>query len=78
VLIEVETKIIFEHWIIVDNKGKELLKLLDEIASHGIIPGIATHEPIPTIKYAIDNLLNVKAFLIPFNANGAFIGNAKS
>ncbi|MFX1311288.1 MAG: hypothetical protein ACFFHD_01575 [Promethearchaeota archaeon] len=76
-LIEAEAKIIFVHGMIADNKGKELLKHLDEIASNGIIPGIATHEPIPTINYAINNLLNVKAFLIPFNAIGAFMGDAK-
>ncbi len=77
-LIKAEAKIIFVHGMIADNKGKELSRLLDDIVSHGIIPGIATHEPIPTIKYTIDKSLNVKAFLIPFNAVGVFMGNVKS
>jgi hypothetical protein len=76
-LIEVGAKLIFVHGMISDNKGKKLLKLLDMIDSHGAIPGIATHDPIPTIIYALENSLNVKAFLIPFNAAGEFMGNAK-
>lgn len=75
VLVEIGTKLIFVHGMVSDNKGRKLLNLLDEISSNGIIPGIATHEPIPTIKYCIENSLNVKAFLIPFNAYGSFMGD---
>ncbi|MFX1304650.1 MAG: hypothetical protein ACFE9X_14955 [Promethearchaeota archaeon] len=76
-LIEIGAKLIFVHGVISDNKGKELVRLLDEISGYGIIPGIATHDPIPTIKYSIENNLNVRVFLIPFNANGFLMGNAK-
>lgn len=77
VLVEVGAKLIFVHGMISDNRGGELLRLLDEISSNGIIPGVATHDPIPTLKYCIENSLNVRAFLIPFNANGVLMGNVK-
>ncbi len=77
ILIEKGAKIIFVHGMISDNKGTDLLRLLDEISGYGIISGIATHDPIPTIKYCIQNSLNVRVFLIPFNANGFLMGNAK-
>jgi hypothetical protein len=76
-LVDVGANLIFVHGIVSDNKGKRLLKLLDEISSRGIIPGIASHEPITTIKYSIENSLNVRAFLIPFNANGFLMGNVR-
>jgi hypothetical protein len=75
-LIEGGAKLIFVHGMISDNKGIDLVKILEDISSCGIIPGIATHDPIPTIKYCLDNSLNVKAFLIPFNANGFLMGDA--
>lgn len=74
-LIDVSAKLIFVHGMISDNKGKKLLKLIDELNSKGIMAGIATHDPVPTIKFAIEQNLKVKAFLIPFNANGVFMGN---
>ncbi|MEE9377967.1 MAG: hypothetical protein V3V33_08020 [Candidatus Lokiarchaeia archaeon] len=77
VLVEVGAKLIFVHGMISDNRGGKLLKLLDEISSTGIIPGVATHDPIPTLKYCIENSLNVRAFLIPFNANGVLMGNVE-
>jgi len=77
-LIEIGAKLIFVHGVISDNKGKELFRLLDEISGYGIIPGIATHDPIPTIRYSIENSLNVRVFLIPFNVNGFLMGNAKN
>ena len=77
VLIEIGAKLIFVHGMISDNKGINLLRLLDEISRYGVIPGIATHEPIPTIRYCIENSLNVRVFLIPFNANGFLMGNPK-
>lgn len=76
-LIKAEAKIIFVHGMIADKKGRELSNLLDDIVSQGIIPGIATHEPISTINYVIDKKLNVKVFLIPFNASGAFMGDLR-
>ncbi|MFX1366248.1 MAG: hypothetical protein ACFFCE_13320 [Promethearchaeota archaeon] len=77
VLIEVGAKIIFVHGMISDTRGRELLNLLDQISSNGIIPGVATHDPITTIQYCIEESINVKAFLIPFNANGMLMGNMK-
>ena len=74
-LMKVEAKIIFVHGMISDMKDRKLIHLLEEVKSRGAIPGIATHEPLSTINYAIDNSLNVRAFLIPFNALGEFMGN---
>ncbi|MFX1347612.1 MAG: hypothetical protein ACFE92_02990 [Promethearchaeota archaeon] len=76
-LIEKGAKLIFVHGIVSDNKGTNLIKLLDDISGYGIIPGVATHDPIPTIQYCIENSLNVKVFLIPFNVNGFLMGNPK-
>ncbi|NVM36022.1 MAG: hypothetical protein HWN81_10525 [Candidatus Lokiarchaeota archaeon] len=76
-LVEIGAKLIFVHGMISDNRGGILLRLLDEISSNGIIPGVATHDPIPTLKHCIENSLNVKVFLIPFNANGILMGNTK-
>jgi hypothetical protein len=76
-LIDLEAKIIYVHGSISDSKNERLSKLLDDISSQGIIPGIATHEPISTIQYAIKNNINVKSFLIPFNARGMLMGNKK-
>ncbi len=76
-LIENGAKIIFVHGMISDNKGRDMLALLDEISSNGIIPGIATHDPISTIKFCITISLKVRVFLIPFNSNGFLMGNVK-
>ena len=76
-LIKVGAKLIFVHGMISDNKGQKLLRLLDEINSYGVIPGIATHDPISTLRFCFENSLKVRAFLIPFNASGAFMGNKK-
>ena len=76
-LLKVGAKLIFVHGMISDMKGRKLIKLLEEIKSRGAIPGIATHDPLSTINYAIENSLNVRAFLIPFNARGEFMGNIK-
>lgn len=42
-LMEAGAKVIFVHGMIADLKGRKLLKLLDEVNSLGVIPGIATH-----------------------------------
>ena len=60
-----------------DLMGRELVNLLDDISSRGIIPGIATHDPVLILNYSIENSLNVRAFLIPFNASGDLMGNKK-
>ena len=73
-LIELETKIIYVHGSISDSKNDRLIKLLDEISSRGVIPGLATHNPISTIQFAIENNINVKSFLIPFNVKGMMMG----
>lgn len=76
-LIEIGAKLIFVHGMISDDRGKELISLLDEISEYGIIPGIATHDPLTTISYCLENSLNVRVFLIPFNATGFLMGNQK-
>ncbi len=74
-LINSGANLIFVHGMISDNRGVNLIKIIDEISSSGVIPGIATHNPIPTIKFCMKNSLNVKIFLIPFNAKGFLMGN---
>ena len=61
--------------MVADKVDEKLEKLIDEIESLGIIPGIAAHNPVSTLEYAFKNLPNVKAFLIPFNARGYLMGN---
>lgn len=77
ILVENGAKIIFVHGMVSDTKGSNLLRLIDDISGYGIIPGIATHNPIPTIQYCLEQSLNVRVFLIPFNANGFLMGDAK-
>ena len=74
-LIDIDAKIIFVHGAYSDRKDERLLKLLDDISSRGIIPGIATHNPLSTIDFIFENAPEVKVFLIPFNANGFMMGN---
>ena len=76
-LAKLDAKIIFAHGMVSDKKNERLEKLIDEIESMGIIPGIATHSPIPTLDYALEHIPSVKAFLIPFNARGMLMGNQK-
>jgi len=74
-LINAEAKIIFIFASISDSKGEKLIELLDDISSRGVIPGIATHNPVQTLEYIYANNLNVKAVLVPFNVNGIMMGN---
>ena len=76
-LIELEAKIIYVHGSISDSKNERLTKLLDEISSRGVIPGIATHNPIATIQFAIENNIKVRSFLIPFNIKGMMMGDQR-
>ena len=76
-LAELGAKIIFAHGMVADKKDGKLEKLIDEIESMGIIPGIAAHNPVSTLGYAFENLPQVKVFLIPFNARGYLMGNQK-
>ena len=76
-LAELGAKIIFAHGMVADKKDKKLEKLVDEIESMGIIPGIAAHNPVSTLEYAFEYLPNVKAFLIPFNSQGMLMGDQK-
>ncbi|TXT61699.1 MAG: hypothetical protein BAJALOKI3v1_750010 [Promethearchaeota archaeon] len=54
---------------------ERLINLVEEISSLGIIPGVALHNPVKTMKFIIENNLNVKAILVPFNVNGLYMGN---
>ncbi len=77
-LIDIEAKIIFVHGAYSDRKDETLLKLLKDISSRGVIPGIATHSPLSTINFMLENAPDVKSFLIPFNANGFMMRNKKT
>jgi hypothetical protein len=76
-LASLDAKIIFAHGMVSDKKDDKLVKLINEIESFGIIPGIAAHNPVSTLEYAFENLPSVKVFLIPFNAQGLFMGDQK-
>ena len=75
-LINLDAKIIFAHGMISDRQDNQLIDLIDEISSTGVIPGIALHNPVPTIKFAIEHTA-IKTFLVPFNFNGLYMGNQK-
>lgn len=77
-LVDVEAKIIFAHGMVADKMDERLHKLVEEIESLGVIPGIALHNPAPTLEYAIENLPQVKAFLTPLNANGLYMGDKEA
>lgn len=77
-LIDVDAKIIFVHGAYSDRKDETLLKLLKDISSRGVIPGVATHNPLSTIDYVFEKAPEVKAFLIPFNANGFMMRDKKA
>jgi putative N-acetylmannosamine-6-phosphate epimerase len=74
-LIDIDAKIIFVHGAYSDRKDEKLIKLLEDISSRGIIPGVATHNPLSTIDYIFENASEVKVFLIPFNVNGFMMGH---
>ncbi len=76
-LANLDAKLIFAHGMISDKKDDKLIKLLDDIKSRRIIPGIAAHNPVSTLEYAFEHIPYVKAFLIPFNAQGMFMGEQK-
>ncbi len=76
-LVDMNAKIIFVHASVSDQKNEKLRQLLDEVSSRGVIPGIAVHNPVSTLKYVFDNLPEIKTFLIPFNMKGIFMGNQK-
>ena len=77
-LIDVEAKIIFIHGMVSDKMDDKLNKLVDEVASRGVIPGVALHNPAPTLEYALENLPQVKAFLTPLNASGLYMGDKEA
>jgi len=74
-LIDLDAKIIYVHGSISDEKSDRVNKLLEEISSRGIIPGLAVHNPISTLEFAFENNLNAKTFLVPFNAQGMMMAN---
>jgi hypothetical protein len=76
-LVELNAQIIFVHASVSDQKNERLTQLLEEVSSRGVIPGIAVHNPVSTLNYAFQSLQEIKAFLVPFNAKGIFMGNQK-
>ncbi|MFX0030165.1 MAG: hypothetical protein ACFE8B_13220, partial [Candidatus Hermodarchaeota archaeon] len=76
-LVELDAKVIYVHASISDQKSDRVTKLLDEISSRGIIPGLAVHNPISTLEFAFKNYSEIKTFLVPFNASGMMMANQK-
>jgi hypothetical protein len=76
-VIKMDPKIIFLHATISDKKDSALLRMVDEVSSRGFIPGIAVHNPVPTLKFSLENAKNVKCFLVPFNPRGFMMGKRK-
>ncbi len=76
-LIDIDAQVIFVHASVSDKKDERLSKILDDVASRGLIPGIAVHNPVSTLEYALKNLGHIKAFLVPFNSKGEFMDNQK-
>jgi len=76
-VIKMDPKIIFLHASISDKKDSDFLKMVDEVSSRGFIPGIAVHNPVPTLKFSLENAKNVKFFLVPFNPRGFMMGKRK-
>lgn len=77
ILADLDAKIIFAHGSVSDKMDDKLVKMLDDISSRGIIPGVAVHNPVNTLEYVIEKQLNVKAVLVPFNAKGFLMANQK-
>lgn len=75
-LIDIEAKIIFVHGMVSDKKDDKLLKIIDDVRSRGVIPGLAAHNPVSTLEFALENT-DIKVFLVPFNASGFFMGKKK-
>ncbi|MFX1407326.1 MAG: hypothetical protein ACFFBW_10240 [Promethearchaeota archaeon] len=73
-LMNLDSKIIFIHAMVSDRKNQNLFELIDDIVSRGVIPGIAVHNTISTLKFSFEHTI-VKTFLIPFNAKGIFMGD---
>ena len=76
-LLELDAKIIFAHGMVSDKRDDKLLSMLDDIEARGSIPGVAAHNPVSTLNFVFENAPHVNTFLIPFNANGLFMGEQK-
>ena len=75
-LAKLKTKIIFIHGSISDRRNKSFLETtLNKIRRLGIIPGIATHEPLITIPFILEEKLDCPAILLPFNSRGYIMGD---
>ncbi|MFX0059971.1 MAG: hypothetical protein ACFE85_08495 [Candidatus Hodarchaeota archaeon] len=72
-LVDLEAKIIFVHGMVSDKRDDKLIKLIEEVSSRDVIPGVAAHNPISTLEFTFENLPDVKTFLIPFNSMGIFM-----
>ena len=76
-LLELDAKIIFAHGMVSDKRDDKLLSMLEDIEARGSIPGVAAHNPVSTLKFIFENAPQVNTFLIPFNADGLFMGDQK-
>lgn len=75
-LAELKTKIVFLHGTFSDRRNKEFLeRFISKIRKFGMIPGVATHEPLKTIPFILDLKLDCPAILLPFNSEGYLMGD---
>jgi len=76
VLSEIKAKIIFVHGSFADRRNKTFLEeTFQKIRRAGIIPGVATHEPLRTIPFILESKLDCSAILVPFNKEGFIMGD---
>ncbi|MFX0068871.1 MAG: hypothetical protein ACFFC5_02110 [Promethearchaeota archaeon] len=76
ILERMDARIILVHGQIADLRNKKMLSdLLNEIRNIGVIPGIATHEPIETISFIGHEELDCPVILVPFNSKGYAMQN---
>lgn len=74
-LIDIGAKLIFIHASSADKRDRKLHELIEDISSRGVMVGLAVHNPVSTLTYAFEHLPQIKTFLVPFNANGLYMGN---
>lgn len=73
-LFKAEADVIFVHGSVSDKKDKQLISLAEEISSRGVIPGVAVHNPIDTLKFVLKTMKKIDTFLVPINKIGLYMG----
>ena len=71
---EINPRIVFLHGMITDRLDlKSIEKWLKDIRNIGLIPGCATHKPGRVLPVLIQSGLDIQAYMVPFNREGAFM-----